>query len=208
MQTDNIIDSVLILGELIESSGQSYLSVRKKNHRIELKKENKIGFLKRGSVSVCRSENDIVTVSLEGPAILGMAQMFHDTQSHYIRCSRDCDIVMIDAANFIRLLMLKKHWFHAFIIISHYMQMYFQREKMLGHKTIRKIVIEHLRYLWEQEEETRNNTSVYTFILARNQISRSSLHKIMSKLSEEEFIRLQRGKLLWMKENTSSTFHN
>ncbi|HID7510744.1 TPA: Crp/Fnr family transcriptional regulator [Enterobacter hormaechei] len=208
MQPDNIRESVLILGELIEGSGQSYLSVRKRNQRIELKKENKIGFLKRGSVSVCRTENDIVTVSFEGPAILGMAQMFHDTQSHYIRCSRDCDIVMIDAANFIQLLTLKNHWFHAFMIISHHMEMYFQREKMLGHKTIREIVIEHLRYLWELEETTRNNTSVYTFILARNHVSRSSLHKIMSKLSEEGVISLQRGKLLWMKENNSSEFHD
>ncbi|MDZ5641689.1 hypothetical protein [Enterobacter sp. A103] len=73
-----------------------------------MKKENKIGFLKRGCVSLCSTENDIVTVSIEGPAILGMAQMFHDTQSHYIRCNRDCEIVVIDTFNFIQLLTQKK----------------------------------------------------------------------------------------------------
>ncbi|MDZ5641693.1 Crp/Fnr family transcriptional regulator [Enterobacter sp. A103] len=167
-----------------------------------MKKENKIGFLKRGCVSLCSTENDIVTVSIEGPAILGMAQMFHDKQSHYIRCNRDCEIVVIDTVNFIQLLTQKNHWFHAFMIISHHMQMYFQREKMLGHKTIRGTVIEYLRCLWELGEEARNTTSVYTYILARNKVSRSSLHKIMSELNDEGFIRLQRGKLLWMKENT------
>ncbi|MEB5887497.1 Crp/Fnr family transcriptional regulator [Enterobacter roggenkampii] len=204
MLQDNIREAIHLLGELICSSEQSYLSYRKKNQRIELRKENKVGFLRQGSVFMCRSDNDIVTVSIDGPAIIGMTQMLHDTQSYYIRCSLDCEIVMIDTANFINMLKQYNYWFQAFLILSHYMQMFFQRERRLGHKTIKEIVIEHLRCIWQLDTESRENTSVYTFILARNQVSRSSLHKIMSQLSEDGFIRLQRGRLQWMREDTSS----
>ncbi|WP_256434395.1 helix-turn-helix domain-containing protein [Citrobacter sp. RHBSTW-00944] len=57
------------------------------------------------------------------------------------------------------------------------------------------MIIEHLKYIWSMEPETRENTSVYTFILARNHISRSAIHKVLQELVSDGKIIMKRGKL-------------
>lgn len=149
-------------------------------------------------MSIYRCDNDIVTFSICGPAIIGMEQMFHSERSHYFRCDQVCEMVIIDTNKFIELLNCKGLWFHAFNILSHHLGMYFQLEKRLMQKDIKGIVREHLHYLWKQDPVVRSKASVYTFILARHQVSRSSLHKVMAKLISDGMIELSHGKLVWM----------
>ncbi|HAS1070462.1 TPA: transcriptional regulator [Enterobacter cloacae] len=198
---ENTIDfegSVRLLGEWIEKSQNSFLSIRKKNQRIDMKSENQVGYLREGALSVYRIDNDIVTLNIEAPAIIGLHQLFHTQRSHYLRCDRYCELIVINEADLIAILDREMLWGHAFIILSRHLEMYFQRERRLVHKNIKGIVIEHLKHLWDQSEDIRSRTSVYSFILSRNQISRSSVHKTIKSLIDDGVIKIQRGKLLWM----------
>lgn len=195
MFTPNFDESVLLIGDEIKKSENAYFSLRKKRQRIEMRKDGNIFYLEKGSVSVYRVENDLVTVSFTAPAILGLAQMRNDVMSHYLRCDSDCEMWVMSSANANEMLTRKSLWMHAFDILTNHLQRYFQRENMRSHKTIREIVIEHVKHIWSLEPEIREKTSVYTFILSRNHISRSAIHKVLQELVNEGKLTLNRGKL-------------
>ncbi|MCE0811771.1 helix-turn-helix domain-containing protein [Buttiauxella sp. A2-C1_F] len=191
----NFDESVMLIGDEIKKSENAYFSLRKKRQRIEMKKDGNIFYLEKGSVSVYRVENDLVTVSFTAPAILGLAQMRNDVMSHYLRCDTDCEMWVMNAANANEMLSKKNLWIHAFDILTNHLQRYFQRENLRSHKTIREIVTEHVKHIWSLEPEIREKTSVYTFILSRNHISRSAIHKVLQELVNEGKLTLNRGKL-------------
>ncbi|MFB0713668.1 helix-turn-helix domain-containing protein [Buttiauxella noackiae] len=191
----NFDESVMLIGDEIKKSENAYFSLRKKRQRIEMKRDGSIFYLEKGSVSVYRVENDLVTVSFTAPAILGLAQMRNDVMSHYLRCDTDCEMWVMNAANANEMLSKKNLWIHAFDILTNHLQRYFQRENLRSHKTIREIVTEHVKHIWSLEPEIREKTSVYTFILSRNHISRSAIHKVLQELVNEGKLTLNRGKL-------------
>lgn len=195
MFTPNFDESVMLIGDEIKKSENAYFSLRKKRQRIEMRKDGNIFYLEKGSISVYRVENDLVTVSFTAPAILGLAQMRNDVMSHYLRCDTDCEMWVMSSANANEMLTRKSLWMHAFDILTNHLQRYFQRENMRSHKTIREIVIEHVKHIWSLEPEIREKTSVYTFILSRNHISRSAIHKVLQELVNEGKLTLNRGKL-------------
>lgn len=191
----NFDESVMLIGDEIKKSENAYFSLRKKRQRIEMKRDGNIFYLEKGSVSVYRVENDLVTVSFTAPAILGLAQMRNDVMSHYLRCDTDCEMWVMNSTNANEMLSKKNLWIHAFDILTNHLQRYFQRENLRSHKTIREIVTEHVKHIWSLEPEIREKTSVYTFILSRNHISRSAIHKVLQELVNEGKLTLNRGKL-------------
>ncbi|RJT23205.1 helix-turn-helix domain-containing protein [Buttiauxella izardii] len=195
MLTANFDESVMLIGDEIKKSENAYFSLRKKRQRIEMRRDGNIFYLEKGSISVYRVENDLVTVSFTAPAILGLAQMRNDVMSHYLRCDTDCEMWVMNATNANEMLTRKNLWMHAFDILTNHLQRYFQRENLRSHKTIREIVIEHVKHIWSLEPDVREKTSVYTFILSRNHISRSAIHKVLQELVNEEKLTLNRGKL-------------
>ncbi|POT31089.1 helix-turn-helix domain-containing protein [Citrobacter braakii] len=191
----DIENAVVLVGDEMKKSDNAWLSLRKKRQRIDLKSDGNILFLEKGAVSVHRVENDLVMVSISAPAILGLPQMRTEVAGHYLRCDTDCEMWAISAPNAELLFTAKNLWKHAFDILTLHLQRYFQREKLQSHRTIRELIIEHLKYIWSMEPETRENTSVYTFILARNHISRSAIHKVLQELVSDGKIIMKRGKL-------------
>ncbi|WP_244202428.1 helix-turn-helix domain-containing protein [Buttiauxella warmboldiae] len=185
----------MLIGDEIKKSATAYFSLRKKRQRIEMKRDGSIFYLEKGSVSVYRVENDLVTVTFTAPAILGLAQMRNDVMSHYLRCDTDCEMWVMSSGNANEMLTSKNLWMHAFDILTNHLQRYFQRENLRSHKTIREIVIEHVKHIWSMDPEIRDKTSVYTFILSRNHISRSAIHKVLQELANEGKLTLNRGKL-------------
>lgn len=196
MNFPDVKESIKITGTYIANSTHSHYEKRKKNQRIELKTFNNICYMTEGSVSVYRMENDIVTITINAPAILGLAQMRNKSKSHYLRCNSDCEMFVIETQHAIELFNEKNLWMHAFDILTSHLQMYFTRENMLSQPNVKMIVIEHLRYIWDQPEDIRNKTSFFSFILSRNQIARSTVHKVIQELTLAGAIKTARGKLI------------
>lgn len=86
-----IENAVVLVGDEMKKSDNAWLSLRKKRQRIDLKTDGHILFLEKGTVSVYRVENDLVTVSISAPAILGLPQMRTEVAGHYLRCDTDCE---------------------------------------------------------------------------------------------------------------------
>ena len=195
MFQNEIEKSVVLIGDEIKKSDSAWLSLRKKRQRIDLKVDGNILFLEKGTVSVYRVENDLVTVNISAPAILGLPQMRTEVTGHYLRCDTDCEMWAMSVQNAELLFTAKNLWKQAFDILTHHLQRYFQRETLQSHRTIRELIIEHIKYIWTMTPEVREKTSVYTFILARNHISRSAIHKVLQELVHDGKVILNRGKL-------------
>ena len=189
MFQNEIEKSVVLIGEEIKKSDSAWLSLRKKRQRIDLKVDGNILFLEKGTVSVYRVENDLVT------AILGLPQMRTEVAGHYLRCDTDCEMWAMSVQNADLLFTAKNLWKQAFDILTHHLQRYFQRETLQSHRTIRELIIEHVKFIWAMAPDVREKTSVYTFILTRNHISRSAIHKVLQELVSDGKIILNRGKL-------------
>ena len=190
-----IENAVVLVGDEMKKSDNAWLSLRKKRQRIDLKTDGHILFLEKGTVSVYRVENDLVTVSISAPAILGLPHMRTEVAGHYLRCDTDCEMWAMSVQNADLLFTTKNLWKQAFDILTHHLQRYFQREALQSHRTIREQIIEHVKYIWAMEPGVREKTSVYTFILTRNHISRSAIHKVLQELVNDGKIILNRGKL-------------
>lgn len=195
MFQNEIEKSVVLIGDEIKKSDSAWLSLRKKRQRIDLKVDGNILFLEKGTVSVYRVENDLVTVSISAPAILGLPQMRTEVAGHYLRCDTDCEMWAMSVQNADLLFTAKNLWKQAFDILTHHLQRYFQRETLQSHRTIRELIIEHVKFIWAMAPDVREKTSVYTFILTRNHISRSAIHKVLQELVSDGKIILNRGKL-------------
>ena len=128
MFQNEIEKSVVLIGEEIKKSDSAWLSLRKKRQRIDLKVDGNILFLEKGTVSVYRVENDLVTVSISAPAILGLPQMRTEVAGHYLRCDTDCEMWAMSVQNADLLFTAKNLWKQAFDILTHHLQRYFQRE--------------------------------------------------------------------------------
>ncbi|OAT14638.1 cyclic nucleotide-binding protein [Buttiauxella noackiae ATCC 51607] len=191
-----IKESMLTVGEYIELSKHAYVSIRKKNQRIDLIKTKSICYLKKGCVSVYRLDNNLLTINIQAPAILGLTQMRNNDKYHYIRCDDDCEIWTIDALNATDILNTYDLWQHAFDILTWHLHLYFQRDIMIIHNNIRGMIDDHLKYIWSMTPNVRANTSIYSFITSRNHVSRSAVHKVIKEMTDADRILINRGKLI------------
>lgn len=200
MKELDIKSSALNIGKHIEISKKSHEENHKKNQRIELLSQNNICYLKKGRVFVYRQDNDLVTITLSAPLILGLTQMRNAIKYHYLRCDSNCQMFMINNHDATELFNSKNLWPDAFDILTWHLDLYFQRDVMMVHPNIRNLINEHLKHIWSLPEETRLNTSVYSFITDRNHISRSAVHKVTQEMTKAGKVKIERGKLLFFQE--------
>ncbi|WP_034460804.1 helix-turn-helix domain-containing protein [Buttiauxella noackiae] len=200
MKSSDIHDSILIIGKAIELSKESYEENHKRNQRIELLNNNTICYLKKGRVLVYRNDNNLVTLSLNAPLIMGLTQMHNDIKYHYLRCETNCQMYMIKNHSATELFNHKNLWKHAFDILTWHLDLYFHRDLMMIHPNIRNIINEHLKHIWSMPPEVRSQTSVYSFIISRNHISRSAVHKVIQEMTDVGKVRIEKGKLVFYKE--------
>ncbi|MNB97116.1 putative DNA-binding transcriptional regulator [compost metagenome] len=193
MNNEGFKEAIKTIGDAIISSEYSFLTHRKKNQRLDLKDNNQICYLVDGSVSIYRVEDGILKFTVDTPAILGLAQMRIPTKTHFMRSDTNCDFWLIDAERATELLNSKNLWCEAYEIISHHLSLYIHREKMQSKPSVKELVLEHIKYLWKLEEDVRSRTSIYSFILSRNAVSRSAVHKALNELIADGLIEVYRG---------------
>lgn len=192
----NMLECVSEIGKEIEICSSSCLIYRKKRQRFDVENQEQIFYLKTGRISIYRKSDNVLTSSLSGPAILGLSQMKSEDKTHYFRCDTDCEMwgLPVDDASF--LFDDKGLWRYAFELLTHLVKEYYLREHMIAQKNVRGIIIQHIKYIWEMSDDMRAQTSIYSFILQRNHISRSSIHKTVCTLENSGLIKVSRGKLV------------
>ncbi|HDL8054409.1 TPA: helix-turn-helix domain-containing protein [Yersinia enterocolitica] len=185
-----------LIGNEIEEYKSSYYIKFKKNQRVDFKNNDRIYFLSAGCVSFYRYNDGVLTITKDAPFMLGLAQMKSEVKSHYVRCNTECEMWGISISDACILFDSKALWGHAFDILTDQVQEYFKREHMILQKNTYGIINEHLKHIWEMDEEVRKKTSIYSYILTRNHISRSAIHKIVREMMIAGDIIVNRGRLI------------
>ena len=197
----NIAVAVETIGRHIEECNDSHFSERKKNQRIDMKKLNQIAYLKSGTVSMHKIDDGLVTITIKGPAIIGLGQMRGEKFTHYVRCNTNCELWVIDINDASELFSKFSLWNHAFDIITKHLYMYFSRDNMIHKSSVKEIVLEHAKKIWGVDEGTRKNISIYSYILSRNNISRSAIHKAVSELIRDGVLNVNKGRVIDFKQS-------
>lgn len=193
-------DSVLEIGKQLENAKESYTSIHKNKHRVDYAKNCDLLFLKKGKVSLYKMDSHLLSMTITAPAIIGLSELYNNVPYHYLRCNNDCTFAIINKKEAIILFDNKGLWNEAFKVLTWYQGLYLQRDRIMSHSTISHIVNEHLKCLWELSEDERKKTSVYTYIMSRNHISRSSIHKVLQEKIKNNSVVIDYGKLSFYKE--------
>ena len=197
----NIAVAVETIGRHIEECNDSHFSERKKNQRIDMKKLNQIAYLKSGTVSMHKIDDGLVTITIKGPAIIGLGQMRGEKFTHYVRCNTNCELWVIDINDASELFSKFSLWNHAFDIITKHLYMYFSRDNMIHKNSVKEIVLEHAKKIWGVDEGSRKSISIYSYILSRNNISRSAIHKAVSELIRDGVLNVNKGRVIDFKQS-------
>lgn len=184
------------------SSSDSFSLHLKKNQRLEFNSfKDAIYYLEAGTISIFRLSDNVLTISVESPFVFGLTQLRNQYRYHYLRCEGESIVWGIEKSKAEKLFDDKGLWKFSFDILGYISNLYHHRELMILKKNVNEIVIQHLSHIWEMPEEERNKTSIYSFILSRNHVSRSAVHKVIHDLVDAKQVTINRGKLVGM--NTS-----
>ncbi|WP_261864978.1 helix-turn-helix domain-containing protein [Budvicia aquatica] len=199
------IESIKNIGEEVMSSSDSFSLHLKKNQRLDFNSfKDAIYYLEAGTISIFRLSDNVLTISVESPFVFGLTQLRNQYRYHYLRCEEESIVWGIDKGNAEKLFDNKGLWKFSSDILGYISNLYYHREQMTSKKSVNEIVVQHLGYIWGMPVEERSKTSVYSFILSRNHISRSAVHKVIHELVDSNYIAISRGKLVDM--DTESVF--
>lgn len=184
------------IGNAIERSSKSHFSAHKAKQRIDLKNKDNIYYLCKGNVSAHSSNSGSLIFNIFAPEVFGLEKLKGGMIIDHIRCVTDAEMHVISSSDAIELFNENDLWPCAFENILMYMKIMLVREKKLNQPTIKDSIIQYLKYIWSLRPEQRAVTSIYTHILLRTHISRSSIHKVLAELESDGLIVVKRGILL------------
>lgn len=195
----NDYKAVKILQNRIINQTDSELITFKKGSKVESKKN--VVMLINGEVSVRRCKDDILMSKGKAPAIFGLIDAFKLRYQayNYYRCETDCVMFISPIDSAVDVINKENLWYHVSSNFAHLIETYFTRELLVSHNDVYGIVRSHLEYIWTLPAKERLELSIFSFIMQRAPISRSSIHKIIKELNKGGFIVTGRGRLIDLK---------
>lgn len=186
---------------VFENAPQSQLIYASEDQRIPFTVKNKkyIYLLSEGTVDIHRAADNILLFSLRAPALFGIVTLSSENIYHNLKTATNSKLVAIEKNSFIELIDKNSLWREIYIIATEMVSLFFKRDERFNCKNVYNIIKNNLEVLWELPDKEREEISVFKFIMSRSNISRSSLNNVLRELSEGEYIKIHRGRLLYMK---------
>lgn len=197
----NMNKQLATLERAIENNSNAYFVRHRKHQKISLQQSDSIYFLTKGTVSVYRVRDNVLTITLTAPVPIGLVHIRGRDTQHYIRCNGECDFYVMETASFHAMLTELNLWenvFHAIVSMAH---KYLDRDEIAAQGKVQNMIAGHLKLLWSLSEDERSKTSIYSYIMARNTVSRSSMYNVLKEMENLGIIRTFRGKLINFNES-------
>ncbi|EHO9417862.1 helix-turn-helix domain-containing protein [Salmonella enterica] len=191
------------LSHAIERHPDSYFIRLKKNHRYQMRISDEVYLLKSGSVSIFRKEDNVLIMNVSSPAVMGLSFIHPLKQSFYFRCCEDSELSVVNFKSILAVIEHKNLWKNVYQNITGLLLHYIERDFITTQKKTHRVVEEHLKIIWAMDEEIREKTSIYKFILDRNIISRSAIHKVISTMQAQNLVNVRYGRLVYFKGVTN-----
>lgn len=159
-----------------------------------------IYFLEDGEVELCNTDNNIIITNIKHPAFFGIANIFTEREYHFIRTVSEVKLYCMKQSDFIKIIDEKLLWKDIALIFSWYLELYAFRDCINAKATSSYSIVKiYLELLWSKSQDELEEISIFDFILNRTTVSRSSLNKIIKELTYGGYIKVNRGKLVYLK---------
>lgn len=187
------------LGILMESQEFASVVSIKKNHNAtyDINTCKSVIYLKTGCASIHRKTDDALLYELKSPAILGLEQLLSNSCHYYIKVDGRSRLIFLEHSLILELIESNFLWKK----MAHFMGatieiMELQKHNINIKKGAYQTVKTSIENIWHLPVEKRLSTSIFTFIMHRHDISRSSIAKILHQLNKGGYIAIRRGILV------------
>lgn len=157
-------------------------------------------YLISGEIELCNINNNLIIANINHSAVLGLSTIFSACECCYIKAVSDIELSCMKLSDLVALVDDKLLWKDVSAILTWYLSIYYVRDELASKTSSYGIVKTYLEMLWEQHRESLDEISIFDFILNRAAVSRSSLNKILKELSDGGYVKINRGRLVYLKK--------
>ena len=147
----------------------------------------------RKELSLLRTSDGLVVVTVYEPHLFGIAEMIQPTQGHFLRAERESTILRLDADKAAELFRAEGVWEDVAALLSYHTAYLIFRDAQVLQQRTYSVIRNHLQEMILLPEETRLRTTILEYIQDRTLLSRSSILNVLSALKQGEYISFKRG---------------
>ncbi|HAT1610739.1 TPA: Crp/Fnr family transcriptional regulator [Raoultella planticola] len=146
-----------------------------------------------GELSVLRSSDNLVLITVYKPHLFGIAEMIQPLHSHILRVETNSTILRIRASEARTIFRKENLWEDVSVLLSYNSAYMSYRDNQVVQQRTYSIIRNFLLELILLPNETRMRVSVLAYIQERTHLSRSSIFNVLCALKKGGYINLSRG---------------
>ncbi|RJT37416.1 helix-turn-helix domain-containing protein [Rahnella woolbedingensis] len=149
-----------------------------------------------GLVDVYRNSDQLLFATASAPTIFGMQGSPYRYNMYKFVCHPGCILESLSLSAVVKIIMEHQLLEELLTCQTYFNDYHAYRTNMLINKSAYEIVRAFLLELEREPAEIRANINVPAFILARSNLARSGVMKILAELRQGEYIKIENGKLI------------
>ncbi|WP_167467281.1 helix-turn-helix domain-containing protein [Buttiauxella warmboldiae] len=192
-----------MIGDLIKNHPQAekHLFIKGAKLMVNDGKTSQVCFVEQGDLQIILAYGDKVLFEISAPVTIGVQQLYTHCYNYYTIFKTDATVWLLDIECFKTVVENNNIWHELMVVICHVMDRIDDYHRTTYLATNSYDLVKHcLEQIWQLPEQERENTSVFTYIMKRHNISRSSITKIIHSLNVGGYIKTKRGILLQVKK--------
>ena len=167
--------------------------VARKRLSWEHKGKIQLYLFKKGGLSIFRSSDRLLMVTVYEPHLFGVAEMLQPSRSHGLRAEIDSEILRIDSDVAMQLFGQHNMWEEVTRLLAYHTSYLVYRDDLVLQQRTYSVIRNHLMEMILLPEETRLRVSILEYIQDRTHLSRSSVLNVLSALKKGAYIEYARG---------------
>ncbi|HIG8617203.1 TPA: helix-turn-helix domain-containing protein [Klebsiella michiganensis] len=162
--------------------------VARKRLSWEHKGKIQLYLFKKGGLSIFRSSDRLLMVTVYEPHLFGVAEMLQPSRSHGLRAEIDSEILRIDSDVAMQLFGQHNMWEEVTRLLAYHTSYLVYRDDLVLQQRTYSVIRNHLMEMILLPEETRLRVSILEYIQDRTHLSRSSVLNVLSALKKGAYI--------------------
>lgn len=167
--------------------------VARKRLSWEYKGKIQLYLFKKGGLSIFRSSDRLLMVTVYEPHLFGVAEMLQPSRSHGLRAEIDSEILRIDSDIAMQLFSQHSMWEEVTRLLAYHTSYLVYRDDLVLQQRTYSVIRNHLMEMILLSEETRLRVSILEYIQDRTHLSRSSILNVLSALKKGAYIEYARS---------------
>lgn len=155
--------------------------------------DNVVLLIHEGELTLHRKYDGLMLFTISAPFPFGLLS----SDNYTLNCTTSARVTLVKRDDFFRIVEENNAWRSLVTIISYLVAVFEEHQKIVfNSKGKYELVRSCLLRMWALPEKERLDTSLFSFIMSRHKISRSTINMIIKALNEGGHITTNRGVLI------------